>query len=101
MMTDADEQYRNSTRAGGHQRAPAAHAGGRNHVAAHFSRAAASQLPAFLLGSARVAYRHMDATDGNELVRLPNHEFETFTRPGGCRGFRADDAFVSVGRRAG
>ena len=29
----------------------------------------------------------MDATDGNELVRLSNHELEIIAWPGGCRRF--------------
>src|SRR5215467_11024040 len=100
MMTDAEQNYRNSPRPGGPQWAPAAHARWRNHLAAHFSRAPTSQLPAFLLGPTRLADRHVDATDLNELVRLPDHELEIFARPGGCRGFGADGAFVIVGRRA-
>src|SRR5438874_2509101 len=101
MMSDADRDNGNSPRAGGHQWPAAAHAGGRHHVAAHVSRAAVSQLPAFLLGPACLAHRHVDATDSNELVRLPNHEFEIFARPRGCCWFGADGALVSVGRHAG
>ena len=101
MMSDADKDNGNSPRAGGHQWPAAAHAGGRHHVAAYISRAAASQLPAFLLGPACLADRHVDATDGDELVRLPNNEFETFARPRGCRWFGADGALVSVGWHAG
>ena len=100
MMSDADKDNGNSPRAGGHQWPAAAHAGGRHHVAAYISRAAASQLPAFLLGPACLADRHVDATDGDELVRLPNHEFEIFARPRGCHRFCADGVVVGLGRRA-
>src|ERR1051326_667972 len=100
MMSDADRDNGNGPRAGGHQWPPAAHAGGGHHVAAHVSRAATSQLPAFLLRPACLAHRHVDATDGDELVCLPNHEFEILARPRGCGWFGTDGNLVSVGRRA-
>src|SRR5919204_5012557 len=89
MMPDADKDNGNGPRAGGYQWPTAPHAGWRHHVAAHVSGAAAPQLPAVLLGSARLAHRHVDATDRDELVRLSNHEFEIFARCGSSRGFRA------------
>ena len=40
-----------------------AHADDQDFLASHLSRAAASQFPALLLRAARVAHRHLDATD--------------------------------------
>src|SRR3954447_23701604 len=74
MMSDAHGNNRNGTRAGRHQRPTAADACRWNHVAAHISRATASQLSTIFLGPARLAYRHVDAADRYELVRLPNHK---------------------------
>ena len=101
MMSDAHENYRNGAGARGHQRPAAAYARGRSHVAAHISCAAVSQLPAVLLGPARLSHRHVDATDCDELVRIPNHKLKTSAR---CRvGGRicANDDFIHLGRRAG
>src|SRR5947207_1622279 len=100
MMTDADEQQSNRTCARGHERPAAPHPGRRHHVAAHFSRVASSQLSAVLLGPTRVAHRHVDAADCDELVRLRNYEFEIFARGRLCGRIRADDAFVSLGWNA-
>ena len=101
MMSDADEDYRNCARAGRSQWPAAPPARGWNHVAAYISRATASQLPAFLLGTVGLAYWHLDATDCDELVRVPNHKLKTFTwcSVGGRIG--ANDAFVHLGRCAG
>jgi hypothetical protein len=101
MMSDAHENYRNCTRAGRHQRTSAACSRGERHVAAHISGAAASQLPAVLLGSARLADRHLDATDCDELVRLPNHKLKISARCSGGGRICANDAFIHLGRRAG
>src|SRR5947207_2448592 len=101
MMSDVGKNYRNSTRAGGHQRTTAPRACGRNHVAAHVSRTAISQLSPVLLGPTRLAHRHVDAADGDELVRLSNHELEIIAWPGGCRRLCTHGALVGVGRRVG
>src|SRR5262245_12882358 len=61
MMGDAHENHRNGARAGRHHRASATCARGWNYVAAHISCLTTSQLPAVLLGSARLAHRHLDA----------------------------------------
>src|SRR2546423_10432913 len=97
MMSDAREKYRNRARAGGHQRTAAAHARGRNHVAAYISCATASQLSAVLLGPARLTHRNLDATDCDELVRIPNHKLKTSAR--GSVGGRdlAHDRFLQLG----
>ena len=100
MMSDADKDNGNSPRAGGHQWPAAAHAGGRHHVAAYVSRAATSQLPAFLLGPACLAHWHMDATNGDELVCLRDYEFKNFAWRCLCRWIRANGVLVAVGRRA-
>src|SRR5438067_11478530 len=94
MMSDADKDNGNSPRAGGHQWPAAAHAGGRHHVAAYVSRAATSQSPAFLLGPACLAHRHVDATDADERVRLPNNEVATLAGARVCRWFGADGSPV-------
>ena len=101
MMTDAHENHRNRAGAGGHQRAAAAYARGRNHVAAYISGATASQLSAVFLGPAHLAHRHVDAADCDELVRLPNHELKTSARRGIGGRICANDAFIHLGRRAG
>ena len=101
MMSDAHENHRNRARAGRHQRPAAAYARGRNHVAAHISCATASQLSAVLLGPARLAHRHLDATDCDELVRLPNHKLKTPARCSVGGRICANDAFIHLGRRAG
>src|SRR5262249_58358499 len=101
MMSDAHKNYRNCPGAGRPQRSAGAYARGRNHVAVHISRAAASQLPPVFLGSARLARRHLDATDCDELVRLPNHKFKTSARCGGGGWRCADHVFSYLGRRAG
>ena len=67
-------------------------------MAAHVSRTAASKLSAVLLGPTRLAYRHVDATNGDELVRLRNHELEIFARPRVCSRLRADHVFFHLGR---
>ena len=100
MMSDARENYRNRARAGRHQRPAAAYAGGRNHVAAYISCAKASQLSAVFLGPARLAYRHVDAADRYELVRLPNHKLKTAARRGIGSRICTDDAFIHLGRRS-
>src|SRR4029453_8275125 len=51
LFSDADEDYRNSTRTGRHQRPTAPHASGRRHLAAYIPSAAASQLSALFLGA--------------------------------------------------
>ena len=101
MMSDAHENYRNRARAGRHQRPAAAYARGRNHVAAHISCATASQLSTVLLGPARLAHRHLDATDCDELVRLPNHKLKTPARCSIGGRICANDAFIHLGRRDG
>src|SRR3954463_13659313 len=101
MMSDAHGNNRNGTRAGRRQRPTAASARRRNHVAAHISCAKASQLSTVLLGPARLAYRHVDAADCDELVRVPNHELKISTRRGGCGRICAHDAFIDLGRRSG
>src|SRR5882757_8151386 len=100
MMSDAREKYRNRARAGRHQRPAAAYARGRNHVATHISCATASQLSAVLLGPARLAHRHLDATDCDELVCIPNHKLKTPARCSVGGRICADDAFIHLGRRA-
>src|SRR5262249_30352521 len=101
MMINAHDNYRNRTSAGRHRRAAAATARGKNHVAAHISRAAAPQLPTVFLGTIGLAYRHMDATDHDELVRLPNYQLKIFARP--CRRdrFCANGLLVHMGWRVG
>jgi len=101
MMSDADANHRNCARAGRHKWTAAASARGANHVAAHVSRAAASQLPALFLGTIGFSHRHVDATDCDELVRLPDHEFKIFARPRRCDRVCADGLLVHMGRRAG
>ncbi len=101
LFPDADENHRNRPGAGGHQRPAAAYARGRNHLAAYISCVTASQLSAVLLGPARLAYRHVDAADRDELVRLPNHKLKAPARRGVGGWICADDAFIDLGRRAG
>ena len=101
MMNDAHEHYRNRARAGGHQRPAGAYARGANHVAAHVSCAAASQLSALLLGPARLAHRHLDATNCDELVRIPDHKLKTSARCSVGGRICANDAFIHLGRRDG
>src|SRR5947208_7702974 len=101
MMSDAREKYRNRARARRHQRLAAAYARGRNHVAAYISCATASQLSAVLLGPARLTHRNLDATDCDELVRIPNHKLKTSARCSVGGRLCADDAFRHLGRRAG
>ncbi len=43
----------------------------------------------------------MDATDGNELVRVSDHEFEITAWRCRRRGIRADDVVLDLGRIAG
>src|ERR1044071_5911897 len=74
MMIDVHDNHRNRTGAGRHRRSAATSARGQNHVAAYISCAAASQLPALLLGTVGLAHWHVDATDRDELVRLPDHQ---------------------------
>ena len=100
MMTDADKDYRNGARAGGHQRPATAHAGGRHHVATYVSRAPSSKLPAVLLGPTHLAGRHVDATNGDELVCLSNHEFKAAFGRRRRRGIRPDDVILDLGRLA-
>src|SRR5262249_19114332 len=101
MMSDADEDDRNRARAGRSQWPTAPPARGWNHVAAYISRATASQLPAFLLGTVGLAHWHLDATDCDELVRLSDYQLKIFARPRLCHRFCADGSLVSVGRRIG
>src|SRR2546423_14981241 len=101
MMSDAREKYRNRARAGGHQRSAATSARGRNHVAAYISCATASQLSAVLLGPARLAHRHLDATDCDELVRIPTHKLKTYARCSVGGRVCANDAFIHMGRGPG
>src|SRR5436190_15538560 len=101
MMSDADGNHRNGARAGRHQRPAAPYAHGRNHVAAHISSAAASQLPAVLLGPTRLAHRHVDAADCDELVYLSNHKLKISARCSVGGRICADDVFIYLGRHAG
>src|SRR5438309_9584339 len=97
----AAQHYRDSTRAGRYQRPAAAPASGRNHLASHVPRPAASQLSPLFLGPARLAHWHVDATNSHELVRLSDHEFKIIARHCRRRRFRADDAVLDLGWIAG
>src|SRR4029079_10228652 len=101
MMSDAHGNHRNRARAGRHQRPAGTYACGRNYVAAYIPCATPSQLPAVLLGPTRLAYRHLDAADRDELVRLPNHKLKTSARRGIGGRLCADDAFIDLGGGAG
>src|SRR6266511_4992400 len=71
------------------------------HVAAYISCAAASQLSAVLLGPARLAPRHVDTADCDELVRLLTHKLKISARCSGGGRICANDAFIHLGRRDG
>ena len=66
-----------------------------------FRAHAASQLSPLFLGPACLAHRHMDATDGDELVCVSDHEFEITAWRCRRRGIRADDVVLDLGRLAG
>src|ERR1044072_4139175 len=99
MMSDVHENHRNGASAGRHQWPAAAAACGRNYVAAHIPCAAPPQLSAVFLGTIGLADRHVDDTDCNELVRLPDHQFKILTRARRSDRFCADGSLLSLGRR--
>src|SRR5919106_819377 len=76
LFPDANEEHRHRASARRYQWPAAPHSSGRSQLASHISRAAASQLSALFLGPARLAHWHVDATDGDELVRISNPQFE-------------------------
>src|SRR5262245_32377958 len=98
MMIDAGKDDGNFERTRRHQRAAPPPARWRCDLAAYVPRAPASQLSAVFLGTARLARRHVDATNSDELVCLSNYKFENGAGCLRCHGIRSDDVVFDLGR---